>query len=63
MDKFSIIFVIFSVSFLFSACENNTQSSQVQMKETPVNNQAINFPILPTKNIETSNLENIDNKK
>ena len=65
MNKYLMGLVIFSITILFSACGNESDSlnSEIQVEQKPVNKQAIIFPILPSKNIETSNLNNIEDNQ
>jgi len=64
MNKYFQVFLIATMVFLFNACgeENQKLSTEVQ-KPIPSNNQAIIFPTLPSKNIETSTLNNIQNNQ
>ena len=59
MSKYIMLFVVFILAIFFTACGDENEKSQieVEIEELPVNKQAIMFPYLPSKNIDTSTLE------
>ena len=64
MSKYFQVFLITTIVILFSACGEENQNISTEVKKpTPINNQAIIFPTLPSKNIETSALDNIQRKQ
>ena len=65
MNKYLNIFIIFIIAILFSACGDENEKSytetkiEVKVEKVPMNKEAITFPILPSKNIDVSTLENM----
>ena len=63
MNKYLNIIIILLITILFSACGGENEKSytetEITVEQKPINRQAITFPVLPSNNIETSALENM----
>ena len=63
MNKYLTILTVFIMAILLSACgeENKKSNTEVAIIKKSINRRAITFPMLPSKNIDVSILENINN--
>jgi len=65
MNKYLNIFIILIITILFSACGDENEKSYTEteieqkVEKAPMSKKAITFPILPSKNIDVSTLENM----